>query len=60
MSINNEMSRKVKLEQKSDCYSFQCSSEVILETDVIKIENDEDDVASIKIKAELENVESGM
>lgn len=60
------MSTKIKIEQEDpDSYSFQCTSEVKLEIDVIKIERNEDNeyednVESTEIKSELENVDSGM
>lgn len=59
------MFTKIKIEQNPDCYTFQCTSEVVLKTDVIKIERDkdneyEDSVESTEMKSELENAESGM
>lgn len=59
------MSTKIKIENESDCYSFQCTSEVILKTEFIKVEGSkyneyEENVESKEIKLELDNVQPGM
>lgn len=58
------MSKEIKIERDPDCSSFQCTSEIKLETDVLKIEVDIDggcevDVEPQQIKSEIEHVQRG-
>lgn len=59
------MSTEIEIEVDPDCNSFQCTSEIILDTDVIKLEVDDDskyeeNPESIEIELEIENVQNGM
>lgn len=56
------MSTEIKIKEDPDRYNFECTSELILENDLIKLEKDrhgDESVASPKMKAELKSIQSG-